>query len=77
MSSQKPCRSKKVVGIEKFGMFVEFLPAKTGLVHTSELGAGEALGDFDVGDEVDVHLVSVRPAFRTPLTSIHSGELDL
>lgn len=49
----------KVVGIEKFGMFVEFLPTRTGLVHFSELGPGEELNDFDLDDEIDVSLLAV------------------
>ena len=48
-----------VAGVEKFGIFVEFLPGQQGLVHVSELGG--ALSDFSVGDNVDVKLLEVLP----------------
>lgn len=55
----KTYRGCKVAGVEKFGLFVEFLPDQQGLVHVSELG-GE-LPDFSVGDVMDVKLLEVRP----------------
>lgn len=46
-----------VAGIEKFGLFVEFLPSQQGLVHVSELV--RPLGAYSVGDAVDVKLLEV------------------
>ena len=48
----------RVAGIEKFGLFVEFLPEQQGLVHVSELGG--SLEDFSIGDAMDVKLLEVR-----------------
>ena len=53
------CRDVKVVGIEKFGLFVEFLPSRPGLLHTSELANNEDLNDFDINDIIDVMLLAV------------------
>lgn len=53
------CRNCKVAGAEKFGLFVEFLPGRQGLLHVSELAPGEDLGDFDLDDKVDVTCVAV------------------
>ncbi|KAK9793187.1 hypothetical protein WJX73_010058, partial [Symbiochloris irregularis] len=50
-------RGVKVASVEKFGLFVEFLPEQQGLCHVSELG-GE-LSSFSAGDTVDVKLLEV------------------
>ena len=50
-------KSVPVAGIEKFGLFVEFLPSQQGLVHVSELVM--PLEDYSVGDTVDVKLLEV------------------
>ena len=46
-------------------MFVEFLPGKQGLLHSSELAEGEDLTDFDLDDRLDVTLLAV--SLTTPL----------
>ena len=50
-------------GLEKFGMFVEFLPGRQGLVHVSELDLTRSsdASAFSVGDIVDVKLLEVKP----------------
>lgn len=47
--------------VEKFGLFVEILPGKSGLVHTSELDVDRAVSpeDFSPGDRMDVKLLEV------------------
>ncbi len=45
--------------MERFGIFVEFLPGKQGLVHVSEFATGEGLDDFKVDDKLDVILAGV------------------
>ena len=47
--------------VERFGLLVEVLPGKTGLVHQSELDVdrGVAPEAFSVGDMVDVKLLEV------------------
>lgn len=71
------------MGIEKFGMFVEFLPTRTGLVHFSELALGEELNDFDLNDEIDVVLLAVSAVFvhdidkSDVLISLYHQQLDL
>ena len=48
----------KVVGIQPFGAFVELVPGVDGLVHVSDLGAGERIDDpesvLPLGTELDV-----------------------
>ncbi len=48
--------------MEKFGLFVEVLPGKQGLLHQSELDVdrGVQLSSFQVGDELDVKLLEAR-----------------
>lgn len=48
------------MGVERFGLFVEFLPGRQGLLHVSELDSGESLEGFSVGQKVDVVLSAVR-----------------
>ena len=47
--------------MERFGLLVEVLPGKTGLVHLSELDVDRAVGPeaFSIGDKVDVKLLEV------------------
>jgi len=52
-------KGSKVVGVENFGVFVEFLPGRQGLLHTSELATGETLATFKEGDIVDVFLAGI------------------
>jgi predicted RNA-binding protein with RPS1 domain len=47
-----------VTGKEKFGVLVEFLPSRTGLVHTKDLGSVN-LDDLEVGSTIDVKLLEV------------------
>ena len=62
--SQVPleCRNCKVDSVEKFGLLVELLPGKTGLVHTSELDVDRTVSpeSFNVGDRLDVKCLEVR-----------------
>ena len=48
--------------MEKFGLLVEVLPGKTGLVHTSELDVDRTVSpeSFNVGDRLDVKCLEVR-----------------
>ena len=52
----------KVEAVMPYGAFIEFMPGKSGLLHISEI-AWERLasmdGIFDVGDEVEIQLVSI------------------
>ena len=61
-----PCRGARVAGVEKFGLFVEVLPGKQGLVHATELDVDRSMGpgSFAVGDAMDVKLLEVRPHAR-------------
>lgn len=55
------CRDAKVESVEKFGLFVEILPGKTGLLHLSELDTDRtaSLDDWKAGDSIDVKLLEV------------------
>lgn len=48
--------------MEKFGLLVELLPGKTGLVHSSELDVDRTVSPeaFNVGDRLDVKCLEVR-----------------
>ncbi len=52
--------------VEKFGLLVEILPGKTGLVHTSELDVDRTVSpeSFNVGDRLDVKCLEVRLVSR-------------
>ena len=66
--------------MEKFGLFVEVLPGKQGLVHSSELDVdrGVQLDSFSAGDTVDVKLLEVcmhvgnPPPPRSPHDTCHA-----
>ena len=73
MGCLRCCRNVKVAGIEKFGLFVEFLPGKSGLVHVSELLADEDLNDFDLHDEIDVILLAVSHPCHAPNLNLCSS----
>ena len=47
--------------MEKFGLFVEILPGKTGLLHASELDVDRSFtpDNWSVGDAIDVKLLEV------------------
>lgn len=50
--------------MEKFGLIVEFLPGKEGLVHISELDMVRVdnLDKWAAGDSIDVMLLEARPS---------------
>lgn len=56
-------RDAKVSSVEKFGLIVEFLPGKEGLVHISELDMVRVdnLDKWAAGDSIDVMLLEARP----------------
>ena len=52
----------KVTGVESYGAFITFDDGYTGLVHISEISDGfvdDVLDYFEVGDDVEVKVVSV------------------
>lgn len=55
------CRDCKIESIERFGLLVEILLGKTGLVHTSELDVDRTVSPdaFTVGDRIDVKCLEV------------------
>ena len=55
------CRGCKIDSVERFGLLVEVIPGKTGLVHSSELDVDRTVSpdSFTVGDRVDVKLLEV------------------
>ena len=59
-------KDKAIVKILDFGMFVSILPKKDGMIHVSKLN-DQKLSDFEVGDKVNVKLISID----------HSGRLSL
>ena len=73
-------RDAKVKSLEKFGLFVEILPGKEGLVHTSELDVDRSVSvdAFSVGDSMDVKLLEVRlqgPSTRLGISCTASRRL--
>ncbi|KAK9829222.1 hypothetical protein WJX72_004572 [[Myrmecia] bisecta] len=61
----------KVMGVEKFGIFVEILPNKQGLVHVSELDSTRVEDPselFSVGDTLDVKLLDIDAQGRLKLS---------
>ncbi|CAL5228653.1 g11822 [Coccomyxa viridis] len=54
-------RNCRIESIEKFGILVEILPGKTGLVHTSELDVDRTVSPdaFSADDRLDVKLLEV------------------
>ena len=57
-STRRDC---KIESIEKFGLLVEILLGKTGLVHTSELDVDRTVSPdaFTVGDRINVKCLEV------------------
>ena len=53
--------------MEKFGLFVEILPGKTGLLHSSELDVDRSVtpDTWSVGDMIDVKLLEVSPTWKS------------
>ena len=64
-------RNCKIDSIEKFGILVEILPGKTGLVHTSELDVDRTVSPdaFSAEDRLDVKLLEVSLQAKTPCSS--------
>lgn len=62
------CRNCRIESIEKFGILVEILPGKTGLVHTSELDVDRTVSPdaFSADDRLDVKLLEVRLQAKIP-----------
>lgn len=60
------CRNCRIESIEKFGILVEILPGRTGLVHTSELDVDRTVppDSFSADDRLDVKLLEVRLQVR-------------
>lgn len=55
------CRSRKVVSVASYGVFVEVLSGLDGLVHISELETGRGDPDkYQVGDTIDVKCLEVQ-----------------
>lgn len=66
-----------VTRVESFGIFVEFLPGREGLVHVSRMGAeyvGDAHDVSKVGDTVHVRLTEVDEQGRNNLTMLTSEQ---
>ena len=62
-----------VTRVESFGVFVEFLPGREGLVHVSRMGTeyiGDAHEKFAVGDKAHVRLTGVDDQGRNNLTML-------
>ncbi len=62
-----------VTRVESFGVFVEFLPGREGLVHVSRMGVeyiGDAHDKFKVGDMAHVRLTEVDDQGRYNLTML-------
>lgn len=61
----------KIVRLENYGAFVEFLPGKEGLVHISQLSdkrVESIEAEFKLGDEIMVMVIDVDPSGRVRLS---------
>ena len=69
----------KVVRIENYGAFVEYLPGHDGLVHVSEMSA-EYVGDpneiVKIGDEVHVRVVEIKEGGKVSLSMLSEAERE-
>ncbi|WP_298387086.1 polyribonucleotide nucleotidyltransferase [Ferrimicrobium sp.] len=67
----------KVVGITKFGAFVNILPGRDGLVHISKLGRGrrvERVEDvLELNQEVNVRVDEIDPSGKLALSLVDEG----
>lgn len=66
-----------VTRVESFGIFVEFLPGREGLVHVSRMSAeyvGDAHDKYSVGDVVHVRLTEIDDQGRNNLTMLTKDE---
>ncbi len=67
----------KVVRIEDYGAFVQFLPGQDGLVHVSEMTDGFVKDPRDhvsLGDEVKVHIIQVKDDGKVSLSMMGKEE---
>ncbi|MEN3033592.1 MAG: polyribonucleotide nucleotidyltransferase [Aquificaceae bacterium] len=62
----------KVTRVEPYGVFVEVLPGKVGLLHISKIDGGikDARGRFNVGDELPVRVIEVDDQGRAKLAGV-------
>ncbi len=69
----------KVVRIENYGAFVEYLPGHDGLVHVSEM-ASEYVGDpneiVKIGAEVHVRVIEIKDDGKVSLTMMSEAERE-
>src|SRR5207248_9090755 len=70
----------KVVNITKFGAFVNILPGRDGLVHSSKPGRGrrvERVEDVvNLGDELEVRVDDIDPQGKVSLSLVGEGGDD-
>lgn len=62
----------KVTRVEPYGVFVEILPGKVGLLHVSKMDGGikDARGKFNIGDELPVRVVEIDDQGRAKLAGV-------
>jgi polyribonucleotide nucleotidyltransferase len=61
----------KITRVENYGVFVEFLPSKEGMVHVSQLAdyrIASVEAEFSVGDEIMVMVIDIDPTGRVRLS---------
>jgi polyribonucleotide nucleotidyltransferase len=61
----------KITRVENYGVFVEFLPGKEGMVHVSQLADYRIVSveaEFSVGDEIMVMVIDIDPTGRIRLS---------
>ncbi len=70
----------KIKNITSFGVFVEVLPGKEGLVHVSELDVARGVKIeqvYSLGDEVIVKCIGIDPQGKVRLSAKQANESDL
>jgi polyribonucleotide nucleotidyltransferase len=61
----------KITRVENYGVFVEFLPGKEGMVHVSQLAdyrIASVEAEFSIGDEIMVMVIDIDPTGRVRLS---------
>ncbi len=61
----------KIARVENYGVFVEFLPGKEGLVHVSQLAdyrVENVADEFHIGDEIMVMVIDIDPSGKVRLS---------
>lgn len=69
----------KVVRIEGYGAFVNYLPGRDGLVHVSEMSTeyvGDASEVVKIGDEVHVRVVEIKDGGKVSLSMLSEEERE-